>query len=124
MKKWLRIAALALALMMPLCALAEEEISLFENTDNLPAGVEMEGMADDQGAVQADAVGQHADINGLKPLYTTKIKPFTANNSSILMRSQQSLESESVCSIRKGEIIKKVPQAELVDALMAEIANY
>ena len=25
---------------------------------------------------------------------------------------------------RKGEIIKKVPQAELVDALMAEIANY
>ena len=105
MKKWLRIAALALALMMPLCALAEEEISLFENTDNLPAGVEMEGMADDQGAVQADAVGQHADISGLKPLYTTQIKPFTANNSSILMRSQQSLESESVCSIRKGEII-------------------
>ncbi|MBR3867410.1 MAG: flavodoxin-dependent (E)-4-hydroxy-3-methylbut-2-enyl-diphosphate synthase, partial [Butyricicoccus sp.] len=25
---------------------------------------------------------------------------------------------------RKGEIIKKVPQAELVDALMDEIANY
>ena len=27
-------------------------------------------------------------------------------------------------AIRKGEIIKKVPQAELVDALMAEIAAY
>ncbi|MBQ8144753.1 MAG: flavodoxin-dependent (E)-4-hydroxy-3-methylbut-2-enyl-diphosphate synthase, partial [Butyricicoccus sp.] len=25
---------------------------------------------------------------------------------------------------RKGEIIKKVPQAEMVDALMDEIANY
>lgn len=106
MKKWLRIAALMMALMMaPLCVLAEEEISLFENTDSLPAGVEVEGMADDEESVQADAVGQWADIAGLKPLYTTTIKPFVANGVSIRMRAQQSGESDVVCNIRKGETI-------------------
>lgn len=106
LKKWLRIAALVMTLMMmPLSVLAEEEISMFENTQSLPSGVELEGMVDDEESVQADAVGQWADINGLKPLYTTKIKPFVADGQAIRMRAQQSGESEVVCSIRKGETI-------------------
>lgn len=106
MKKWLRMAALVMALMMTaLCALAEEETSLFENPDSLPAGVEVEGVAEEEETVQADAVGQQADIAGLQPLYTTVIKPFTADGQSIRMRAQQSGESDVVCSIRKGETI-------------------
>lgn len=74
-----------------------------------PAGesIEVEGLAteDDAGAVEADASGETASIEGLTPLYTTKIKPFTANGTMIRMRARQDGESEVVCTINKNEII-------------------
>jgi len=82
-----------------------EEVSLFAEAAELPAGVEVEGMVSDEEDVQEDALGQHASIAGLKPLYTTKIKPFVANGTAIRMRAEQSGESEVICSIRAGQTI-------------------
>ena len=102
-----RIIALGLSLLLcllPLAVLAEE-VSLFAEAAELPAGVEVEGMASDEEEAQADAVGKTASIVGMKPLYQTKIKPFVANGTYIRMRAEQSGESEVVTSIRAGEII-------------------
>ena len=89
-----------------LLALAPAAV-LAESTEEtvIPEGVEVEGMATDTEDVQADAIGQVASIEGLKPLYTTTIKPFSANGTSIRMRAQQSSESDVVCSIRAGKTI-------------------
>jgi len=104
-----RIIALLLAMLLLLGVLPafaeEEDISLFAETTQLPGGVEMEGLATDEEGVQADAVGQIATIDGMKPLYRTKIKPFVANGTAIRMRAEQSGESDVVCSIRAGETI-------------------
>lgn len=78
---------------------AAEPTAVLEN-------VEVEGVASEETEeAQEDAVGVHASIQGMKPLYTTKIKPFTENNTYIRMRAEQSGDSEVVCSIRAGEVI-------------------
>lgn len=102
-----RILALLLLCCLPLMALAEEEVSLLTNPETLPEGVEVEGVASDDGeeAVEADAVGTVASIEGLTPLYTTKIKPFVSNGTTIRMRAQQSGDSDVVCAIRAREPI-------------------
>ena len=104
-----RIIALLLSAVLCLtCAGAlaqEEEVSLFADAAQLPGGVELEGLATDEEETQADALGQYADIDGMQPLYITKIKPFVANGTAIRMRAQQSGESDVVCSIRAGETI-------------------
>jgi len=89
-----------------LLALAPAAV-LAESTEEtvIPEGMEVEGMATDTEDVQADAIGQVASIEGLRPLYTTTIKPFSANGTSIRMRAQQSSESDVVCSIRAGKTI-------------------
>ena len=102
-----RIIAFGLSLLLcltPLVSLAEE-VSLFADAAELPAGVEVEGMASEEEDVQADAVGKAASIAGMQPLYQTKIKPFVANGTNIRMRAEQSGESDVVCSIRAGETI-------------------
>ena len=102
------IALLLSAVLCLMCAGAlaqEEEVSLFADAAQLPGGVELEGLATDEEETQADALGQYADIDGMQPLYITKIKPFVANGTAIRMRAQQSGESDVVCSIRAGETI-------------------
>lgn len=102
-----RILALLLLCCLPLMALAEEDVGLLSNPDALPEDVEVEGVASDDGeeAVEADAVGTVASIEGLTPLYTTKIKPFVSNGTTIRMRAQQSGDSDVVCAIRAREPI-------------------
>lgn len=105
-----RIMALGMGIILcltPLLSLAEEgETSLFAEAAQLPAGVEVEGVASDEENVQEeDALGQRASIEGLKPLYITKIKPFVANGTTIRMRAEQSSTSDVVCAIRAGETI-------------------
>ncbi len=99
-----RLTALALALLMlPVFALAEEEISMF--TEGIePEGVEMEGAAVDDGEGDMALTGVKASIEGKKPLYYATIKPFAGGNA-IRMRAEQSSESEAVCSVEKGEVI-------------------
>ncbi|MBQ7091667.1 MAG: VanW family protein [Clostridia bacterium] len=103
MNRTLRMIALLLSCLLALAPAAV----LAESTEEtvIPEGVEVEGMATDTEDVQADAIGQVASIEGLKPLYTTTIKPFSANGTSIRMRAQQSSESDVVCSIRAGKTI-------------------
>ncbi len=102
-----RMLAVLLLCCLPLMALAEEDVSLLSNPENLPGGVEVEGMAsgEEEEAVEADAVGQRASIEGLTPLYTTKIKPFVSSGTTIRMRAEQSGDSDVVCVIRAGEYI-------------------
>lgn len=102
-----RMLALLLLCCLPLMALAEEDVGLLSNPDALPEDVEVEGVASDEedDAVEADAVGTVASIEGLTPLYTTKIKPFVSNGTTIRMRAQQSGDSEVVCAIRAREPI-------------------
>lgn len=73
----------------------------------LDPNIEVEGFAtdDEEGSIELDAQGATASLEGLTPLYTTKIKPFVANGESIRMRAEQSGESEVVCIIKKGELI-------------------
>lgn len=99
--------ALLLLCCLPLMALAEEDVGLLSNPDALPEDVEVEGVAsgEEDDAVEADAVGTVASIEGLTPLYTTKIKPFVSNGTTIRMRAQQSGDSEVVCAIRAREPI-------------------
>lgn len=102
-----RMLAVLLLCCLPLMALAEEDVSLLSNPENLPGGVEVEGVAsgEEEEAVEADAVGQRASIEGLTPLYTTKIKPFVSSGTTIRMRAEQSGDSDVVCVIRAGESI-------------------
>lgn len=102
-----RMLALLLLCCLPLMALAEEDVGLLSNPDALPEDVEVEGVAsgEEDDAVEADAVGTVASIEGLTPLYTTKIKPFVSNGTTIRMRAQQSGDSEVVCAIRAREPI-------------------
>lgn len=103
MNRTLKMIALLLSCLLALAPAAV----LAESTEEtvIPEGVEVEGMATDTEDVQADAIGQVASIEGLKPLYTTTIKPFSANGTTIRMRAQQSSESDVVCSIRAGKTI-------------------
>lgn len=100
-----RMLALLLLCCVPLLALAEEDVSF--SPDGLTGEVEVEGVADgeEESAVEADAAGQIASIEGLTPLYTTVIKPFVSNGTTIRMRAQQSGDSEVVCAIRAREPI-------------------
>ena len=68
-------------------------------------GIEVEGLAteDESEAAAAGAEDQPASIEGLTPLYTTKIKPFVATGTAIRMRALQDGESDVVCSIDAGE---------------------
>jgi len=103
MNRTLKMIALLLCCLLALAPAAV----LAESTEEtvIPEGMEVEGMATDTEDVQADAIGQVASIEGLRPLYTTTIKPFSANGTSIRMRAQQSSESDVVCSIRAGKTI-------------------
>ena len=108
MKMFQRIFALVLALcMLPVFALAqEEEVSMFAE-GLVPGGLEMEGVAGGDGEDGEDNValtGEVASINGMKPLYTTKIKPF-AGGSAIRMRAEQNNTSEVVCYAKAGDTI-------------------
>ena len=83
-------------LLCPLPVLAEDAV--------LPESVEVEGMATtDETVVAAD--DGYASIAGMKPLYTTRIKPFVADGEAIRMRAQQSTESDVVCIIDAWEPI-------------------
>ena len=103
MNRTLKMIALLLCCLLALAPAAV----LAESTEEtvIPEGMEVEGMATDTEDVQADAIGRLASIEGLRPLYTTTIKPFSANGTSIRMRAQQSSESDVVCSIRAGKTI-------------------
>ena len=103
MNQKLRILALCLSCFLAFTSFA----SLAETVDEMvvPVGVEVEGMASDEENVQADALGQVASIEGLTPLYTTTIKPFSANGTTIRMRAEQSGDSDVVCTIRAGQTI-------------------
>lgn len=113
MNKPLRIIALCLTMIfLAPHALAQDaasetagsadETALLEAAE--AAGIEVEGVASDDGedAVEADATP--ASIEGLTPLYTTKIKPF-AGGSAIRMRALQDGESDVVCSVEEGETV-------------------
>ena len=85
----------------PVWALAETA----EETVVIPEGMEVEGMASEEEETQADFGDETASIEGLKPLYTTTIKPFSSNGTTIRMRAKQSGESDVVCTIRAGKTI-------------------
>lgn len=102
MRMQTRIIALAVSLLLclpPLAALAEETA--------LTMDIEVEGFAteDESSAVEADAQNIEASIEGLTPLYTTKIKPYVATGTTIRMRARQDGDSDVVCSIKAGETI-------------------
>lgn len=102
MKRILLVFLAALLLLTGvLPAFAEEDLALFAEDME---GLEVEGMADDEeeeGAVDNTV----ASLEGLRPLYTTVIKPFTKNGSGIRMRALQSLDSEALVNIKAGETI-------------------
>lgn len=75
-----------------------------EATEVVVESFDLEGAAiEDENVVEADAAGIGASIEGLKPLYQTKIKPFTAGGQSIRMRATQDMNGEVVCMIPKGK---------------------
>ncbi len=94
------IALLLVFCCMPLFALASE-------LEALPAGVEVEGIAteDEEETTETDAMGQVASIVGLKPLYSSVIKPFVANGTAIRLRAEQSGDSEVVGVLKAGDPI-------------------
>ena len=109
MSMYRRLTALCLCLLLltgAFSALAQEETVLTAEQAEA-AGIEVEGIAteDEAEAAQADAQAQPASIEGLTPLYTTKIKPFVATGKAIRMRALQDTESEAVCTIDAGETI-------------------
>ena len=109
MSMYRRLTALCLCLLLltgAFSALAQEEAVLTAEQAEA-AGIEVEGIAteDEAEAAQADAQAQPASIEGLTPLYTTKIKPFVATGKAIRMRALQDTESEAVCTIDAGETI-------------------
>ena len=110
MKKIRRLAALWICALLCFCAAcasgeADVELDMDVIAQEEAAGVEVEGLAiDDEAAAAADG-GALASIEGLKPLYTTKIKPFVSSGTQIRMRARQSGDSEVVCVIKAGEQI-------------------
>ncbi|MBP3647868.1 MAG: VanW family protein [Clostridia bacterium] len=109
MKMFQRIIALLLTVcMLPVLALAEdEEISMFAE-GLVPGGLEAEGMAGGDGEDGEDNValtGETATIDGMQPLYTTRVKPYVASGTAIRMRAEQSNESEVICLISAWEPI-------------------
>lgn len=96
MKHLTRIFALLLALLLVFGAAFAEDTG---ETEEISADVEVEGLEQDDDVVSHDRTP--ADITGLKPLYTAKVKSFGGGNS-ITMRKYQNLKSEAVCSIRVG----------------------
>lgn len=109
MSMYRRLTALYLCLLLltgAFSALAQEEAVLTAEQAEA-AGIEVEGLAteDEAEAAEADAQAQPASIEGLTPLYTTKIKPFVATGTAIRMRALQDTESEAVCTIDAGETI-------------------
>ena len=109
MSMYRRLTALCLCLLLltgAFSALSQEEAALTAEQAEA-AGIEVEGIAteDEAEAAQADAQAQPASIEGLTPLYTTKIKPFVATGKAIRMRALQDTESEAVCTIDAGETI-------------------
>ncbi len=104
MKTSMRLLALLLGCL--LAVLPSTVMAEAADETVIPEGVEVEGVAsDDEGDGQADLLGEEASIEGMTPLYTTTIKPFSANGTTIRMRAQQSSESDVVCSIRAGKTI-------------------
>ena len=118
MKRMIRLLSLILGMMLlVLPVLAEEaEEDLMNHADSEwneaeeeqdlaaleAAGIETEGFDEEEEAAHDDSI---ASIAGLKPLYTTKIKPFTASGSAIRMRALQDPDSEVVCAVKAGETI-------------------
>ncbi len=92
--RWLAMLLCCLMAFAPLMATAE-------NTD-----IEIEGVAGEDDEIYQDYDDRPASIEGLTPLYTTTIKAFTANGTSIRMRTRQSNDSGVVCTIRVGQTIK------------------
>ncbi|MDD3337061.1 MAG: VanW family protein [Eubacteriales bacterium] len=88
-------------------SVAEDTTLTPEPAATIDPNMETEGFVSDEEpeTVELDAQGQTASIAGLTPLYTTQIKPFTANGTAIRMRAEQSGDSAVVCSINRGEII-------------------
>lgn len=104
-----RLTALCLSLLLLAAALpaaAQEEAGLTAEQAEA-AGIEVEGLVTGDGdeAVEGAAQDMPASIEGLKPLYTTKIKPFVATGKIIRMRALQDSESDVVCVIEAGEPI-------------------
>lgn len=106
MTKLTRILALLLALLMLFgTAMAEGADSEddFADTETLEAeDIEVEGLEEDDDIVSFDRTP--ADITGLTPLYTTKIKSF-GGGSNIIMREYQDLKSATVTTIKVGQVI-------------------
>lgn len=100
MKQMLRLFSLLMVLfvMLPVLSIAEvenmdeptEEIALIDSED-----AEEEIVTDDT----------EASIEGLTPLYTTKIKAFVSTGNGVYMRKTQDLEGERICMIKIGKTI-------------------
>ena len=115
MKKFNQILALLLCLLVCLTAMpvfAEDAADDPAAEEMVPMeGVEVEGVTEGDGEgdtaefSSASSESDPASIEGLKPLYTTKIKPFTADGTSIRMRAGQSSETDVVTVIKKDSII-------------------
>ena len=109
MTRFFRALALLLCaalLLTALPAFAQEATDTPMTQEEAEAsGIEVEGMADDEDAIEADADDEVASIAGLTPLYTTRIKPFTADGGGIRMRAKQSSESDIVCILKKNDVI-------------------
>ena len=108
MKQLLKSIALVLVLLLIAgIAAAEEGEELITDEINIQAledeGVEIEGFSTEESENSFDST--IASIEGLKPLYTTKIKAFVASGSAIRMRTKQDMESEVVCAIPVGKTI-------------------
>lgn len=98
MLKRLLLVLLCLCLALPFAQAETAE-------EPLPENVEMEGFAGDDEEDVGEIYDEPASIEGLTPLYTARIKPFTPTGTAIRMREQQSSDSGSVCVIKKNEEI-------------------
>ncbi|MBR4068314.1 MAG: VanW family protein [Clostridia bacterium] len=98
MLKRLLLVIICLCLALPFAAAETAE-------EPLPENVEMEGFAENDEEDVGEISEEPASIEGLTPLYTTRIKPFTSTGTAIRMREQQSSESGTVCSIKKNQEI-------------------
>ena len=98
MLKRLLLVLLCLCLALPFAQAETAE-------EPLPENVEMEGFAGDDEEDVGEIYDEPASIEGLTPLYTARIKPFTQTGTAIRMREQQSSDSGSVCVIKKNEEI-------------------
>ena len=99
-----RLLALLLAMvsLFALPVLAEEGED-WEDEDISLEDVETEGDAEDEEIIVSDS--EDASIEGLTPLYTTKIKAFVKTGKGINMRLRQDLESDVVTFVKTGEVI-------------------